>query len=124
MAKIFLDANFFIDLIEQRKKINFNQFKSHSLFLSVLTLHIYIYLYKIKIPDKNLEKLLSFFNIIPLEEKIFYSSLKGPFSDFEDNIQLHSSSLAECDVYLTNDKKILKLKFFGKTKIISSLEEI
>lgn len=121
MARIFLDANYFIDLVEGRKKISFEKFKSHSLFLSVLTLHIYIYLYKIKLPNKNLEKLLSLFNIIPLEEKVFFSSLKGPFSDFEDNIQLHSSSLADCDFYLTSDKKILQLKFFGKTKIINDL---
>lgn len=124
MAKIFLDANYFIDLVEQRKKISFNKFKSHSLYLSPLTIHIYIYLYKIKIPDKNLEKLISLFNIVPIEEKIFNLSLQGPFADFKDNLQLHSSSFSECDIYLTNDKKILKLKFFGKTRIINSLEEI
>lgn len=124
MARVFLDANFFIDLIEKKGKISFEKFKSHFLFLSILTLHIYIYLYKIKLPSKKLEKLVSFFNIVPLNEKVFTSSLKGPFADFEDNVQLHSASISECDFYLTGDKKILKLKYFGKTKISENLEEI
>lgn len=121
MARIFLDANFFIDLIEERQKISFEKFKRHSLFLSILTLHIYIYLYKIRLPNKKIDKLLNLFNIIPLDEKIFLPSLKGPFADFEDNVQLHSASFSDCEIYLTGDKKILKLKYFGKTKIIKNL---
>lgn len=121
MARIFLDANFFIDLIEKRRKISFEKFKSHSLFLSILTLHIYIYLYKIQLPNKKIDKLLNYFNIVSLDEKVFLPSLKGPFANFEDNIQLHSASMNDCDFYLTGDKKILKLKYFGKTKIAENL---
>ncbi len=124
MARIFLDTNFFIDLIEKRREIPFKKFKSHSLFLSILTLHIYIYLYKIKLPNKKIDKLLDYFNIVALDEKVFLPSFKGPFSDFEDNIQLHSAAVSECNLYLTGDKKILKLKYFGKTKIIENLDEL
>lgn len=124
MANIFLDANFFIDLLEKRRKISFEKLKSHSLFLSILTLHIYIYLYKIKLPNKKIDKLSDYFNIVSLDEKVFLPSLKGPFSDFEDNIQLHSASASECNIYLTGDKKILKLKYFGKTRIVENLDEL
>ena len=54
-----------------------------------------------------------------LTDKILDLALEGPVDDLEDNIQLHSASEAECDVFLTNDKKLLKMKFFGKMRIVS-----
>lgn len=35
--------------------------------------------------------------------------------------QLHSAAEAECDYFLTSDKKLLAMKFFGKTRIVSTL---
>lgn len=46
-----------------------------------------------------------------------YKALEGPTVDFEDNTQLHSAAEAECDYFLTNDEKLLKMKFFGKTRL-------
>lgn len=66
-----------------------------------------MFIYKIKLPNKNLEKVFSFFNIVAIDEKIFFASLQGPLTDFEDNIHLHSAAISKCDIYLTNDKKFL-----------------
>lgn len=47
--------------------------------------------------------------------------LSGPTVDFEDNVQLHSAAEAECEIFLTEDKKLLKLGFFGKTHVVSQI---
>ncbi|MCJ7740180.1 hypothetical protein MUP32_02560 [Candidatus Microgenomates bacterium] len=122
MAKIFLDTNYFIDIIEQRKTIEIEQFRSHSLYLSPLSIHIYVYLYKLKIPNGKLEKLLDYFTVIPIDEKITINSLEGPTIDFEDNLQLHSAAVSECDYFLTSDKSLLTSRFFGKVQILKNLQ--
>jgi predicted nucleic acid-binding protein len=121
MKKIFLDANFFIDLIEGRSEIDIYQFKNQALFVSPLTVHIYFYVYKIKIADQKFLSFLDFFNIVDLNEEILRNALEGPTNDLEDNIQLHSASFSDCDLFLSSDKKLLKLKFFGKVKIQNKL---
>ena len=78
MARIYLDTTYFIDIIEQRKSIKIEQFLSHTLFLSPLSIHIYVYLYKQKMPNKNLKKLLGYFNIVAIDEKITIEDLKLP----------------------------------------------
>jgi len=124
MAKVFLDANYFIDLVEERKQeVSLNKFREHQLFISSLSIHILSYIYKYKIPDKGLNIALKKFNIIDFDKQVVDKSLLGPASDFEDNVQLHSAAEAECDLFLTEDKKLLDLKFFGKTKIINSLAQ-
>lgn len=121
MAKVYLDTNYFIDLVEQRKSVNLLQFQSQALYLSPLSVHVYVYIYKRKIPDEKLTKLLGYFTLIPIDEKITFNSLKGPTNDFEDNLQLHSAAISECDLFLTNDDYLLNFHFFGKTKIVNSV---
>lgn len=121
MVQIFLDANYFIDLIERRRPVNVSDFQSRMLFLSPLSVHIYLYLYRIKLPDLKFSRNLKYFNLIPLDKKIVDLSMDGPTPDFEDNIQLHSAARAECDHFLTHDKNLLDLRFFGKTKIANSI---
>lgn len=124
MAKIYLDANFFIDLVEERKKdVSLNKFLEDQLFISTLSIHILTYLYKYKIPDNGLNVALKKFNIIDFDKQIVAASLFGPTTDFEDNVQLHSAAASECDYFLTNDAKLLKLKFFGKTQIIRVIDK-
>ncbi len=60
-------------------------------------------------------------NLINLSQDILDKALVGPTKDLEDNIQLHSAIKADCDIFLTYDTQLLKLGFFGKTKIKSSL---
>jgi predicted nucleic acid-binding protein len=122
MAGIYLDANVFIDLIEGRKEIDSQKLSGHEVYISPLTLHILIYLYKYQIPSDKLNKLKDYFNFVDLTEKISNNSLQGPTKDFEDNIQLHSAVENDCNLFISEDKKLLKMKFFGRTKIISPEE--
>lgn len=121
MAKVFLDANVFISLIEKRKPIDRKQLYIHSLYLSPLSIHILTYTYKYKIPDERLANIDKFFKLIPFNLELTIKASTGPTSDFEDNVQLISASTADCDVFLTNDEKLLKLNLFGKTRIKDSV---
>lgn len=58
------------------------------------------------------------FSIVDLSRSILDKALQGPTADLEDNIQLHSAAEADCDLFLTNDERLLKITFFGKTKIV------
>lgn len=124
MARIFLDANTFIDLIENRGQITSGELEGHQLFISPLSIHILIYVTKQKIPYPILTNLISLFTVVICDTSICDKSLIGPTTDFEDNLQLHSSSEAECELFITNDKKLLSLKFFGRTRILRGLTEL
>ena len=122
MAKVFLDANIFIDLVEQRSHVTSKDFKGHDLFISPLSVHILMYITKKKIPYSKLAELIRLFSVIPFDQAIIHKALQGPTKDFEDNIQLHSAALADCNLFLTHDKKLLRLSFFGKTQLVPSLD--
>lgn len=120
MARIFLDANSYID-VSKRSKEKLEPLRNNFLFISPLSIHILFYTQKLKVPDGELNKMEELFGIVPLTKYIIDKAVQGPTSDLEDNIQLHSSSEAECDIFLTNDAKLLKMKFFGKTEILSNI---
>ncbi len=124
MAKIFLDTNIFIDLIENRGNKHLAQdLNGQKIYVSPLSTHIMFYVGKKRVPDHATSATVSLFEIVDFTIKIHSNSLNGPTSDLEDNIQLHSAAEASCDYFLTNDDKLLKMKFFGKTKIVSSLAD-
>ena len=118
MAKIFLDTNTFIDLMVPRNDSTLDQFTGNQLFISPLSIHIYLYSYKEKVPTKKLTNLKESLSIVPLTKEVSDRALEGPTAAFEDNVQLHSASESECDLFLTSDQKLLKTGIFGKTKII------
>ena len=120
MARAFLDTNIYIDVIERAKE-KWEHLRAGLLFISPLSTHILFYSSKLKVPNKEIEQLKDQFGVVPLTKDILDKALEGPTNDLEDNIQLHSAAEAECDVFLTNDKKLLDLKFFGKTKILRDL---
>lgn len=120
MARIFLDTNFYID-ITKRAKDKWKSLNGNLLFISPLSTHILFYARKLKVPDQEIDKLQGQFGIVPLTKYILDKALTGPTKDLEDSVQLHSAAEAECDIFLTEDKKILDMKFFGKTQITSSL---
>ena len=121
MARVFLDANIFIDLAENRGKISTDDLDNHDLFVSALLPHILMYITKRKVPFEKLSSLIiDSFTIVSFDHSICYKALDGPTSDFEDNVQLHSAAEAECDLFLTNDRRLLGLKFFGKARIIQN----
>lgn len=119
MAKIFLDANVVIDILEQRKETSLSSLNNHQTYMSPLSLHIFFYVEKKKVPYIPLSSFMTNNNIVDITEDLAQKALIGPTSDFEDNIQLHSAAEAECDTFLTSDKQLLDIKFFGKTQIIS-----
>lgn len=118
MARVFLDTNIYIDVTKRAQnmwKMLGNQF----LFISPLSTHILFYARKLTVPQEDINKLQEQFGIVPLSQFILDKALQGPTTDLKDNIQLHSAVEVECDIFLTNDKKLLNMKFFGKTQIIS-----
>lgn len=118
MAKIFLDTNIFIDaIIRKPEKQILDGLKDDIVYISVLTVHIFCYVYNIKIPDNIFLSQIEKFQLVDVTNDIADKALLGPTTDFEDNIQLHSAAEAECDLFLTEDKKLLDLKFFGKMRI-------
>lgn len=119
MAKVFLDVNVLIDLLEKRREITPKHFANHEVVISPLSIHITFYVLKKKVPFKKLELVLKQFSFSGLTEKISSSALRGPTTDFEDNVQLHSASEAACNVFITSDEKVLRIKSFGKTQIIT-----
>lgn len=121
MAKIFIDANIFIDLVEKRSQLNIDDLNNQDLFISTLSVHILMYIAKKKIPYPFLSNIVERFLIVDFTNDILNKALQNPTDDFEDNVQLHSAAEADCDVFLTSDAKLLKMKFFGKTEIKSQL---
>lgn len=125
MARVFVDANYFIYFVNRSPDTDDPElFHSHQLFVSALTCHILYYVNKIKVPDLATISFISDFNLINLGSKIINVSMQGPTNDMEDNIQLHSAVDADCDYFLTNDKKLLRLGYFGKTRILNSLAKL
>ena len=120
MAKVFLDANFYIDAVHRKPDVN-EQFLDREIYFSPLSTHILFYALKLKVPHPKIEKMSRKFETVKLNWNILEKALGGPTPDLEDNIQLHSCAEADCDYFLTNDKNILKMKFFGKARILSSL---
>lgn len=120
MAKVFLDTNILIDLLEGRRDLSEKFSSKEKLFISPLSIHILLYVMKQKVPNDVLADLEELFSLIPFDETMCYKALAGPTVDFEDNVQLHSAAEADCDTFLTEDKKLLEMKFFGKVKIINS----
>lgn len=121
MAKIFLDTSVFIDLIEGRPGVSVESLAGHHLYISPLSIHIASYIYKYALPNKKLAQLDQLFSLVSFDKVLTQKALLGPRKDFEDNIQLHSCAQAECDIFLTQDKSLLKMKFFGKAAIQNSL---
>lgn len=121
MARVFLDTNFYIDLTKRAKE-KWGLLAGDLLFISPLSAHILFYARKLKVPDETVNVLQEQFGIVPFTKFILDKALSGPTDDLEDNIQLHSAAEAECDLFLTADKRLLDMKFFGKTKIIPPQE--
>ena len=123
MAKVFLDTNYFIDIIHRKPEVQLlDSLENHSVHISPLSVSIYYYTFKIKSPNRSSIEQLKGMYYIDLSADILEKALLGPTSDVEDNIQLHSAALSECDYFLTNDSRLLSMKFFGKTKILSAME--
>lgn len=123
MARVFLDTNVYIDILKRAKE-KLEPLRGNLLFISPLSTHILFYTYKLNVLDQEVNDLQKQLNIVPLTKYMLDKALEGPTKDLEDNIQLHIAVEAECDIFLTEDKELLALAFFGKTKITSALSII
>ena len=112
MAKIFLDTNAFIDIVEKRGVDISDQFSSNQLFLSAYSVPVWFYVYKHGVPNPNAEELFNTFSVVDTTGDVISKSLIGPTTDLEDNIQLHSASDSGCELFLTKDKDLLKMGYF------------
>ena len=80
-----------------------------------------MYVSKFKVPSEMVVNLIKNIEIIDFVEETMERALVGPTDDFEDNVQLHSAAEADCDYFLTLDKKLLSMKYFGKMVICDKL---
>lgn len=120
MARVFIDSNILFDLTERDIKKR-DQIAGSKVFVSALSYHILFYTYKYNVPAKLVLEHKKEFYIVDFTDKILSMAMEGPTHDLEDNIQLHSAQKAECDYFLTNDKSLLKMKSFKKTKIVAKI---
>jgi predicted nucleic acid-binding protein len=119
MASLFLDTNCLIDIIENRDPSLRARVEPHTVSISVLSLPILVYVGKYKIPHEKLQLIGKYFHLAPLSTQVATQSLSGPTSDYEDNIQLYTAVANKCELFLTRDKGLLKLKKFEFLKIFS-----
>lgn len=117
MARVFLDTNLYIDVVK-RSKEKWEYLRNELLFISPLSTHILFYTSKLKVPNEEVDQLHDQFGIVPLNQELLAKALIGPTVDLEDNIQLHSAVEAKCNLFLTQDTRLLKMKFFGKVQIL------
>ena len=121
MAKVFLDANIFIDITEGRDKALAKVLEGNEVCVSTLSIGIWTYVYKRNVPDDKFAELFDTYNFVDCTVAIAKGSSFGPTEDFEDNVQLNSALDAGCGVFITKDKSLLKLGYFGKVRICESL---
>jgi predicted nucleic acid-binding protein len=121
MDRVFLDTNYFVGLANRAPEPEAIYIHKQQAFISILSCHILFYINKIVVPDYKINSFISDFNIINLDSKILDRALYGPTKDLEDNIQLQSAIDANCNYFLTFDKKLLNMKVFGNTKITNKL---
>ena len=121
MASIFLDVNELVSLIKNERSDIWGELQRQRLVVSVLSWHIVCYLLKWKIPHGKLSDLYDSLVSVEMKRSIVKRAMEGPTDDFEDNVQLHLAVEAECDYFLTLDKKLLKMKYFGKMVICDKL---
>lgn len=121
MAKVFLDANYFIGLANRTPETEVDILDGQQGYISALSCHILCYVNKIKLPNRKIQTFTEEFIVVHLTNALIEKAFDGPTPDLEDNIQLHSAAEAECDYFLTSDKKLLAMTYFGKTKMVSTL---
>lgn len=141
--KIFLDANICLDLLDSKRTTSqhaiawYNRYKddqSKEFYFSgdFITTIYYILTQKRKINSKlvlnAIDKLCDDITPLFIQYDDFIGAkndfLNSTFEDFEDLIILNSAERIMCKQFITNDKKLLKLKNYQNIKITSILSDI
>ncbi|MDP2364876.1 MAG: PIN domain-containing protein [Ignavibacteria bacterium] len=131
MIKLFIDSDIILDLLAQREPHYIHAAKLFTLidqqkiiaFTSPLIFANLHYLLKKLTSNvsalKNLRKLKTLINILPVDERVIEQSLNSEFNDFEDAIQYFTAINNGINLILTRNKVDYK-----KSKItISTAEE-
>jgi predicted nucleic acid-binding protein len=121
MENIFVDVNVLMDILGDREFGFEKVLDKKTITVSALSFHILMYIMRLKVPNSKLNKYRKSCLIVALNKKIIKDAMIGPTDDFEDNVQLHSAVVGECDYFLTLDKKLLRMKYFGKMRISDKL---
>lgn len=121
-TKLFLDANVFIDIIDGRTDWDISLFDKKSVCVSVLSLHIACYTLRYAMPFLQLHDLVEDLEFVSLSQEDAFKALKGPTADYEDNLQLHTAIAAGADRFITRDKKLLDLGYFGALEITDQID--
>ncbi len=135
---IFLDANICLDLLDTKRatsKATVDWYLSKKDDTSLqfyfssdfMTTFYYVLTERKKIDAEDIVKVIEAisFEIIPfyLNHNDFVSAKNDfkdkVFDDFEDLMILNSALRCECDIFVTNDRELLKLYEFGTMKITS-----
>ncbi len=122
MAKLFLDANCLIDLIENRDETLAQQLTGHQLVISALSIHILCYVGKHTMPSNLLDQALSYFTTVSMNQEIATKSLQGPTPDFEDNVQLHSALFSQCEYFVSRDEKLINSTDWQLVPVIKPIQ--
>lgn len=129
--KVFLDANICLDLLDTKRETSKKSVdwymsnkdkESYEFFFSsdfIITFY-YILTQKRKYPQKDTILIIDALcaEVMPwyINHDDFLSAKSDFFNnlldDFEDLIVLNSASRLDCDIFITNDKELLKLKTF------------
>ena len=131
MMRAFLDTNILMDILVQERKsaaastMIFEQVKNGKLeaFASTQSItDMYYIASQFNVTkmdtDRFTQWMLAYVNVRPVYESCIRSALKMENVDFEDNALLASAELEQCDVFVTNDKKILSRDNLGQLKAL------
>ncbi|MBT8387368.1 MAG: PIN domain-containing protein [Ignavibacteria bacterium] len=130
MIKIFVDSDIILDLLAQREPYFehaaklftlIDQQKVEAYTSSLVFANLHYLLKKLTSNStalKNLRKLKTLINILPVDERVIEQSLNSEFGDFEDAIQYFTAVNNGINLLLTRNKVDYK-----KSKITISTSE-
>ena len=121
MKSIFLDTNFVIDFLADRKPFSIHaaklfdlaQFKKIKLYISAVSYNNIYYIISQSLTEKETMHLLNEISdmaeIADVTKDVIKKSLKTDFKDFEDAIQYHCAmNIGSIDFLVTRDVKDFK----------------
>jgi predicted nucleic acid-binding protein len=137
MIKLFVDSDIILDLLAEREPhyihaarlftlINQNKIIAYTSPLIFANLH---YLLKKQTTNfvalKNLRKLKTLINILPIDERVIEQSLNSEFNDFEDAIQYYTAVNNGITLIITRNKidyKRSKIDILTAEEFLKSLD--
>ena len=127
MIRAFLDTNILLDvLVPEREsaassgmileQVNKGKLEAFVTTQSITDMYYIASLFDVKKEetDRLTQWMISYLNIRAVYESDIRTALKMEDPDFEDNALISSAEFEQCDVFVTNDKKILSRNDLGQ----------